>query len=164
MASAVAKASMAWSETSTRSTPSPRLFQHLDPIRGLPPDISPRSWRGPTTSDGGPRQVFPTTRTLLGTDIPYAGSAYMSETEFHSNLIFDDTSDCSDIRKEPLGSSESSVYLCGRASLRGASAFVHRWTGPWHVALWSCKHSSALTAASRDASSPAAVKAPHRQL
>ena len=45
--------------TQTRSPTSQRLQQHLAPTRGLPPDISPRSWRGSAASDEGPRQVYP---------------------------------------------------------------------------------------------------------
>ena len=39
--------------------PSQLLYRHLAPTRGLPPDISPRSWRGSAASDEGPRQVYP---------------------------------------------------------------------------------------------------------
>ena len=44
------------------STQSQPLYRYLAPIRGLPPDISPRSWRGPAASDEGPRQVYPKTQ------------------------------------------------------------------------------------------------------
>ena len=42
--------------------PSQLLYRHLAPTRGLPPDISPRSWRGSAASDEGPRQVYPRTQ------------------------------------------------------------------------------------------------------
>ena len=48
-----------------------RSWTHLtpchDPTRGSPPDISPRSCRGPTASDEGPRQLS-SIKTHLATD------------------------------------------------------------------------------------------------
>ena len=73
--------------TLTQSTPGPYLVPFLDPIRGSPPYISPRSWRGPAASDEGPWQVSPITRTQLTTDISYVGSTYMSEIDRHPDLI-----------------------------------------------------------------------------
>ena len=59
-----AYAGMVMSVSVIRSTPGQPLYRHLAPIRGLPPDISPRSWRGPAASDEGPRQVYPKTSIL----------------------------------------------------------------------------------------------------
>src|SRR5664279_4211546 len=51
--------------TLTRSTSGHHFMPCLDPIRGSSPDISPRSCRGPTASDEGPRQLSPTKTTYL---------------------------------------------------------------------------------------------------
>ena len=60
--------------------------------------------------------------------------------------------------------SELSFIIRVKAPTGDASTSVRGWTCPWHVALRSCRHSSASTAAPHGASSPAVVNAPHRQL